>query len=259
MSEDIQLQIDGPIATVTLNRPKSLNALSTGLLAQLETCFLALQGNADVRVAILTGAGKGFCAGADLDELASSDAVLQAPDEAIGMGHKRFGMAAFDRPVIAAINGVAFTGGLELALCCDIRIASTLARFADTHARVGVIPGGRMSALLPRLIGLGRAKEMCLSGRIIDAETANRWGLVNRVVDPEELMPAALALAHRIAGADPAHLRAYNRLIDEAYDRNYRDAVDHEHLSSRDANQAFAKGFDVSAFVSGRRDREPSA
>lgn len=256
MPEDtVLVSLDGPIAIVTLNRPKSLNALSTALLKRLAERFAELQGHDEVRVAILTGAGKGFCAGADLDELASSDNVLQAPDEEVGTGHKRFGMAVFDRPVIAAINGVAFTGGLELALCCDMRIASTLARFADTHAKVGVIPGGRMTALLPRLIGLGRAKEMCLSARIIDASTADRWGLVNRVVDPEDLMPSALALARKIAAADPAFLRTYNGLIDENYDTTYRDAVDHEHIRSRDLNQAFEKGFDVSSLVPGRQDR----
>jgi len=257
MSEDsVLLEIDGPVAILTLNRPKSLNAMSGRMAKRLEERFAQLQENVDVQVAIITGAGKGFCAGADLDELASSDNMLQAPDEDIGTGHKRFGMASFDRPVIAAINGVAITAGLELALCCDMRIASTLARFADTHSRVGVIPGGRMTAMLPRLIGLGRAKEMCLSARIIDAATADRWGLVNRVVDPEELMPAAIALARKIAAVEAGYLRSYNRLIDENYDGTYREAVDNEHIRSRDANQAFNRAdFDAASIVTSRRGR----
>ena len=252
--DSVLIDIDGPVAIVTLNRPKSLNALSTGMLERLEACFVKLQGRSTVQVAILTGAGRAFCAGADLDELAASPDVLQAPDEAIGTGHKRFGMGVFDRPVIGAINGVAVTGGLELALCCDIRIASTNARFADTHSRVGVIPGGRLTALLPRLIGIGRAKEMCLSARMIDAATADRWGLVNRVVEPDELMPACLNLARKIAAVEPSYLRTYNRLIDENFDGTYREAVDNEHIRSRDANQVFShEELDVSSVIESRR------
>jgi len=257
MCEDtVLLSIDGPIAILTLNRPKSLNAMSGSMAKRLEERFAELQDIDDVRVAVITGAGKGFCAGADLDELASSADMLQAPDEEIGTGHKRFGMAFFDRPVIAAINGVAITAGLELALCCDMRIASTLARFGDTHSRVGVIPGGGMTAMLPRLIGLGRAKEMCLSARIIDAATADRWGLVNRVVDPEELMPATIALARKIATVEVGYLRSYNRLIDENYSGTYREAVDNEHICSRDKNQAFDRvGFEAASILTSRRSR----
>lgn len=255
-NDPVLLEIDGPIAIVTLNRPKSLNAMSRALSAQLESRFKELQQGGSVKVAIITGAGRAFCAGADLDELSSMEGVLQAADEEIGTGHRRFGMASFDGPVIAAINGVAVTAGLELALCCDMRIASTNARFADTHSRVGVIPGGRMTAMLPRLIGLGRAKEMCLSARMIDAATADRWGLVNRVVEPDELMPAALALAKKIAAVETKYLRTYNRLLDESHERNFADAVDHEHIRSRDANQTFDRDrLDVSSVIVSRRER----
>lgn len=254
--DPVLLEIDGPIAILTLNRPKSLNAMSKALTAQLEHRFREVQELGTVKVTIITGAGRAFCAGADLDELSGRDGVLQAADEVIGTGHRRFGMAAFDGPVIAAVNGVAVTAGLELALCCDIRIASTTARFADTHSRVGVIPGGRMAAMLPRLIGLGRAKEMCLSARMIDAATADRWGLVNRVVEPDELMPAALALAGKIAAVEADYLRAYNRLLDETHDRSFADAVDHEHICSRDANQRFDRTrLDVSTVIASRRER----
>jgi enoyl-CoA hydratase len=206
-------------------------------------------------VAILTGAGRAFCAGVDLKELSGSDGVLQQADAVEGAGHIRFGMRAFKGPVIAAINGFAMTGGLELALNCDIRIASTAARFADTHARVGVIPGGRMSALLPRLIGLSRAKEMSLSGRMIDAETAERWGLVNRIVAPENLMAEALALAEDIARNDPGIVRVYNALIDAGYGMTYAAAIDHEHITSRDSNQRFQReALDASAVAARMRD-----
>jgi len=241
-STTVLLAVDGPIATVTLNRPEALNALSGELTARLAGVFNALQAMKDVKVAILTGAGRAFCAGMDLKELASGEAGLQAPDEVRGAGHNRFGMAVFDRPVIGAINGAAITGGLELAMCCDMRIASATARFADTHARVGVIPGGSMSALLPRLIGLGRAKEMSLTGKMIDAATADRWGLVNRVVEPDELMSASMALAQEIAAVDGDTLRTYNHLISENFGMSFADALDNEHIRSRDANQRFERG-----------------
>ncbi len=240
MSEPVVLvEHRGPIALITLNRPDALNALSRELADQLYAAFAGLTG--ETRAAVLTGNGRAFCAGADLKELASREGTLQAADETVGAGHTRFGMAAFHGPVIAAINGFALTGGLELALNCDIRIASSQARFADTHARVGVIPGGRMSALLPRLIGPSRAKEMSLSGRMIDAETAERWGLVNRIVAPEALVDDALSLAEDIARNDPAIVGAYNALIDENYGMTYAQAVDHEHIVSRDTNQRFQR------------------
>lgn len=243
----------GPIAIVRLNRSDALNAMSRALSAQLAAAFAGFP--ADTRVAILTGNGRAFCAGMDLKELSSGEARLQSADEERGAGHRRFGMAAFDGPVIAAINGFAITGGLELAMCCDIRIAARGAKFADTHARVGVIPGGRMSALLSRLIGLSRAKEMSLGGNPIDAETAERWGLVNRVVEPEDLMPVALKLAEDIAANDPAIVRTYNALIEANYGLTYADAVDNEHRLSRDANQSFRKdAFDREAIAEKARN-----
>jgi enoyl-CoA hydratase len=232
----------GPVAIVTLNRPDALNAMSRSLSTGLVDAFAALQRSAGTRVAILTGAGRAFCAGMDLKELATGEAGLQASDETEGAGHRKFGMAAFDRPVIAAVNGFAITGGLELAMCCDIRIAARGAKFADTHARVGVIAGGRMTALLSRLVGLGRAKEMSLGGNPIDADTAERWGLVNRVVEPEDLMPAAMKLAGDIAANDPGIVRRYNALIEENFGMTYAEAVDHEHVTSRAANQRFDRG-----------------
>ena len=240
MSEElVQVEHRGPIAIVTLNRPEALNALSRALSAGIAQAFADLAGRPDTRIAILTGNGRAFCAGLDLKELASGENGMQAADEEQGAGHRRFGMAAFPGLIIAAINGFALTGGLELALCCDIRIAARGAKFADTHGRVGVIPGGRMSALLPRLIGLGRAKAMSLSGNMIDAETAERWGLVDQLVEPEALMAEALALAETIAANDPDVMRRYNALIEENYGMSYAQAVDNEHLRSREANQRF--------------------
>lgn len=238
----VLIEYVGPVAIVRLNRPEAMNALSRALGERIQTAFEEVAANKDIRVAILTGNGRAFCAGMDLKELASGQMGLQAPDEEFGAGHTRFGMGVFKGPIIAAINGFAMTGGLELALVCDVRIAANTAKFADTHSRVGVIPGGSMTALLSRLIGLGRAKEMSLGGGVIDAETADRWGLVNRVLPPEELMPFCLKLAQEMAVPEPGYLQKYNQLIEDNYRMTYADALDHEHATSKAANQAFDKG-----------------
>jgi enoyl-CoA hydratase len=240
----------GEIALVTLNRPEAMNALSRALGDRIGATFAELQAAGRTRVAILTGAGRAFCAGVDFKELASGDSMLYKAEERPRAGVTKFGLAAFDGPIIGAINGYAITGGLELALGCDIRIASTQARFADTHARVGVIPGGRASALLSRLVGLGRAKEMSLTGNYIDAATAERWGLVNRVVEPAALIPTCRKLAEDMLTIAPDMLRAYNRLIEQNHEMTYADAVENEDKVSRAAHkkltpESIGKGLDA--------------
>lgn len=136
--------------------------------------------------------------------------------------------------MIAAVNGAAVTGGFELALACDVLLASTQARFADTHARIGVIPGWGLSQKLGRMIGISRAKEMAFSGNFIDAATAERWGLVNRVVAPEALLPTALALAVDIATALPGMLGAYKRVIDDGMRLPLGESRELEAQRSRD-------------------------
>lgn len=215
MTDTAPLLITRPLpgcACLTLNRPEALNALSAALRAALVETLHALDADDSVRVVVLTGAGKAFCAGLDLRELGQDGVpALNGPSDPL------HALGAFSKPVIAAIHGAAVTGGFELALACDVLLASTDARFADTHARIGVIPGWGLSQKLSRLIGLPRAKEMAFSGDFINAETAERWGLVNRVLPPADLMPAALALAADIASAEPGMLRAYKRLIDEGF------------------------------------------
>ena len=215
MSEPVLLidKADG-IATLTLNRPQHMNALSVELRLALMRAFEELQNDPKVGVVILTGAGQAFSAGIDLKELGSGDLdILKGEDGVLGVKMIRT-MEAFDRPIIGAINGPAVTGGFELALACDMRIASTQARFADTHVRVGVIPGWGLSQKLQRLIGDGRAKEMSLTGNFISAAQAEAWGVVNRVVEPEELIPACIALARDIASCVPEAVVEYKRLID---------------------------------------------
>ncbi|MCS6986419.1 MAG: enoyl-CoA hydratase [Sphingomonadaceae bacterium] len=209
------VEVADGIATLTLNRPEAMNALSRALRVELAATVRRLAADPAVRVFILTGAGeRAFSAGLDLKELGQDPAAM-ADTTAKDDANPVRAIEECARPVIGAINGVAITGGFELALACDILLASTNARFADTHARVGILPGWGLSQKLPRLIGPSRAKELSFTGNFLDATTAERWGLVNRVVAPQDLMPAARRLAADIAGIDPAFLAAYKRLIDD--------------------------------------------
>jgi len=245
MNNDVVLvEVSDGVATVTLNRPKVMNAMSSALRRQLAAAFAGLENRADVQAIILTGAGRAFCAGLDLAEL-----------EQVGLRGVDLGpennvvarMNALSQPIIGAVNGFAVTGGLELALACDFLIASSEAQFADTHVRVGVIPGWGMSQKLPRLIGINRAKEMSLTGRLVDAELAHEWGLVNRIVSPDELLSVCHELAAEIAKSHTPTLHAVKQLIDEGWAQTLevgmrlegdlaeskRDSVDLEALSER--------------------------
>jgi enoyl-CoA hydratase len=216
MSDDLLLitRANG-LATLTLNRPASLNALNRALRAELAASFAALATDGETRVIILTGAGRAFCAGVDLKELGSGAARVGAPrDPAYD---PTAAMAQFPGPIIGAVNGAAVTGGFELALGCDLLIASPAARFADTHGRVGVHPAWGLSQRLPRLIGLARAKELSLTGNFVDALTAERWGLVNRIVPAEDLLATCQALAQDMLSLDPDMLISYKRLLDDGY------------------------------------------
>jgi enoyl-CoA hydratase len=211
MSETpVLLEVSDRIATITLNRPEARNALSGEVLRLLPEVMLQADADDDVAVVILTGADPAFCAGLDLKELGTSGALLGNDTGASG-GRNRYGVRgpfpALSKPLIGAINGVTVTGGLELALNCDFLIASERARFGDTHARVGVMPGWGLTLLLPQAIGVRRAREMSFSGNFLTAEEAFHWGLVNRVVPHDELMPVTRQLALDIAGNDRAGVR----------------------------------------------------
>jgi len=218
------------IATLTLNRPQAMNALSRALRRALIQTFGELATDPETRVVILTGAGRAFCAGLDLKELGgeAGDTAANETEAAISGGELVKTMARLEQPIIGAINGFAITGGFELALACDVLIASTEARFADTHARVGIMPGWGLSQKLSRTIGIYRAKELSLTGNFLDAERAERWGLVNRVVEPEALMPTALGLASDMLSTIPDMLVRMKRVIDEGYAMPFGDALAHE-------------------------------
>lgn len=206
-------------AVLTLNRPQAMNALSVGLMNALADAVDDLAADSAVRVLVLTGAGKAFCAGLDLKEIGAGQGSLgagAAPADAAPP--RRDPVAAIGRfagPVIAAVNGPAVTGGFELALACDVLLASPQARFADTHARIGVAPGWGLSQRLSRAIGPYRAREVSFTGNWVSAEQAAAWGFVNRVVPADMLMPAALQLARDMLGTLPHMLPRYKAVIND--------------------------------------------
>ncbi|MEM1229113.1 MAG: enoyl-CoA hydratase [Pseudomonadota bacterium] len=233
------------IAIVTLNRPAALNALSAALRNALITGFKDLAADSTVQVIILTGAGRAFTVGLDLKELGGERAATVKPlrDNLLEV------IAAVPQPIIGAINGYAITGGFELALMCDFLIASPAATFADTHARVGVVPGWGLSQRLPRLIGINRAKELSLTGNFLDAETAERWGLVNRVVAADALLPTCLSLAEDICETDPATRQEMRRIMDEGWSRDLSAGLTLEYAAS----QAHSRRTRPEAKVAARR------
>lgn len=224
------------IAIVTLNRPEAMNAMSKAMRSALYDAITELNQDDAIRVIVLTGAGRAFTAGLDLkelstDPLAMGDATAEKPE-----ANPVRAIETSTKPVIGAINGVAITGGFEVALACDVLIASTAARFADTHGRVGIMPGWGLSQKLSRLIGIYRAKELSLTGNFLDAETAERWGLVNRVVSPEDLMPTALRLAADMATMPAQAQQDYKKLINDGFAMTFGAGLQHETAFSTERN-----------------------
>jgi enoyl-CoA hydratase len=247
MTEEILLtEIHEGVATLTLNRPRQMNALSAELRRRFTAALHALAQDDRVRVVILTGAGeKAFSAGVDLKELETAPLTADdlGPDSPTSRAY-----AALGKPTIAAVNGFAITGGMELAINCDIIVASTSARFADTHARVGIVPGWGMSQILPRLIGPVRARYMSYTGNFIDGATAKEWGLVLDVVPPAELLPFCRHLAAEIASCDRATLDDVRHAINGGLGTTLNEGLAVEGRLSR----AAAGRFDQAAFAGTR-------
>ena len=221
------------IATLTLNRPARLNALNAALRDALAAALRRADANPRVKAVVLTGAGRAFCAGLDLTELAETGADVSAQ-----VAQTDFGaiLAAMQTPVIAAVNGPCVTGGFEIALACDMILAAEGAFFCDTHVKVGLLPGWGLSQRLPRLIGPYRAKELSLTARRLPATEAAAWGLVNRVLPDADLLPAALDLARSVAAWPSANVAAIKTLIDDGHALPLAEALAMERARSRAAN-----------------------
>ena len=213
----VLLDVTDRIATITLNRPDARNALSSEVLTKLPRAMRRAEADADVDVLILTGTDPAFTAGLDLKELGSTGGNLGGGTGADGSANAdgiRGPFPKLTKPLIGAINGVAVTGGFELALNCDFLIASENAKFGDTHARVGVMPGWGLTVLLPQAIGIRRAREMSFTGNFMDAAEAFQFGLVNHVVPHDELIPFTRSIAADIAGNEQDGVRQIRSTYD---------------------------------------------
>lgn len=238
MDEILSCTRDDGMAVVTLNRPRARNALSAELRRQLPLLLAELDADDEVGAIVLTGADPAFCAGVDIRELEAG-----GPD-AEGIGPLTAPFVSTTTPLIGAVNGAAYTGGLELALACHVLLASERASFADTHTRLGLMPGWGLTILLSDAIGDRRAREMSLTSAPIDAQTAYDWGLVSRVVPHHELLPVARELASRMCLHDRASVRRISRLYQEQAAARTRRAWELEaaaFVGTRPADQMYGR------------------
>ena len=230
--EQITLEKEESIAIITLNRPEKLNALGSKMLDELTLVLEELAGDRQVKVMILTGAGRGFCAGIDLTE----------PASAANIAERRFRLQPFGRygtsllkikslaiPTIAAVNGIAAGGGFSLALCCDIRLASEKAAFSASFVKRGLVPDGGITYLLPQSVGTAHALELLLTGDTIDAQEASRLGLVSKVIPAEELLNEAKKLAGRIDQGAPIAIELARKSVYKAMEnKEFSDVMAYE-------------------------------
>ena len=222
--ETLSLQTSDRVATITVNRPDKLNALNARVIAELGEAIDQVVSDSAIGGVILTGAGRAFVAGADISELEKHGAV--SAKQLAKTGQEVFGrFEASPKPVIAAVNGFALGGGCELAMACHIRIASELAKFGQPEVKLGLIPGYGGTQRLPRLVGRGRAMQLLLTGEMIDAQEAYRIGLVNRVVQAAELLPAANEMMRTILANAPLAIASVVEVVHRGYDATLEDAL----------------------------------
>lgn len=212
------------ILTITLNRVEKLNALNQQVLSALSEQFTKAKNDDSIKAILITGAGKAFCAGADINRLLDANSELGYQFALEGQQVFRQ-LETLGKPSLAAINGFAFGGGCEMAMSATIRVASTKALFGQPEVKLGVIPGYGGTQRLSRLIGKGRALELCLTGRFIKAEEALQMGLVSHVVDAEELMTKAKEILQGVLSMSPLAVRATMEVIDKGFDMNLEDAL----------------------------------
>ena len=233
MDNPVLYTVEDQTAIITLNRPERRNSINQALLTSLYDSIEKVANDDDIRAAVITGNGKSFCSGIDLDAILVENLFdprgdgTDLPDV----------FAACDKPIIGAINGHAITGGFEIALNCDFLIASENASFADTHAKVGIHPGWGMTQLLQRAVGRLRARQMSFTCQFISAQTAYDWGLVNEVVAPNTLLDRAKEIANQISAVNQDMLGVVKQLIDYRDKSTLDDAFTHE----RQGFQAFVK------------------
>lgn len=246
----ILYHLRGPVAWLTLNRPEALNALSRPLLDEMAAHLERLEADETIRVVALTGTGRAFCAGGDLKGLLHEPSQ-RGDEDYLALATRVFArLRNLPKPVIAAVNGLAMAGGLELLLACDIVFAAEGARIGDAHANYGLIPGAGGAALLPRVVPLNIAKQMLFSGGAVAADVWQRYGLVNEVVPDTRLVQDVQAFAEQVAEKSPLGIRRMKDIANAAAEKTRDDALRHEmlelrlHLQSRDVREgllAFAE------------------
>ncbi|BCA95095.1 enoyl-CoA hydratase [Legionella antarctica] len=243
----IEQELDSSgILTLILNRPEKLNALSTDLLGALAELFRSAKINPKVKALIITGNGKAFCAGADINRLA--ECTAQTGYEFACHGQEVFRiLETMGKPSLAAVNGFAFGGGCELAISATLRVASSNAMFGQPEVKLGVIPGYGGTQRLARLVGKGRALDLCLTGRFINAELALNWGLVSEVVAPEHLIEHSKTLLKSILGMAPLAIAGVMQVIDYGYNMSLTDALHLEavHFAKLCASEDKKEGVDA--------------
>ena len=228
MTDGLRVEVDGPVATLTLDRPAALNALTVQVKVALCDALESLAVDRSVRAVILTGAGRAFCAGQDLAEREEPDAAPLEVEVRERYNPIIRALRSMGQPVIAAVNGVAAGAGASLAFACDLRIAAEEARFVLAFGRIGLVPDSGATWFLPRLVGPAKAAELALLGDAVDAAEALRLGLVSRVVPGDQLMPEARALADRLAEGAPLALALTKTALDRALTIDLDEALEGE-------------------------------
>jgi enoyl-CoA hydratase len=256
-SKDLLFETRGPVAWLTLNRPKAMNSISLEMIELYEEYLPRIAGDDSIRVLVLTGNGSAFCAGADLTQVLASaklppgeqDFLDRICDNVLSV------LRDFPKPVIAALNGITMAGGLETAMCADIVVASEDAKIGDAHANFGVYPGAGGAAVLPRLVPQNVAKYMLFTGNTLSAEEMKGYGFVNEVVVADQLIDATQKLAELIAEKSPVALRRMKEVANATLDKSRDDALAHEQVMLRKHMRSFDMSEGIRAFGEKRKPK----
>ncbi len=248
----LRLEIADAVATITLDRPAALNALTVPLKEALLAALRDVAADRAVRAVVLTGAGRAFCAGQDLRERLEPDAAPLADEIRLRYNPLIRAMRTLDKPIVAAVNGVAAGAGASLALACDIRIAAAGATFVLAFGRVGLIPDTGATWLLPRLVGGSKAAELALTGDPLTAADAERLGLVARIVDGERVVAEAQDVAARLAAGAPLALALTKRALDAAWESSFEDQLETEARLQGEAGATADHAEGIAAFLARR-------
>lgn len=249
-NDDLKFIQKGSTAWLTLNRPDAMNSLNLVMIERMEELLPRIASDDNIRVVVLTGAGPAFCAGADLKEVLAGKNL--PPGEADFLDRVCYNvlnpLRDFPKPVIAALNGITMAGGLELAMCCDIVLASEEAKIGDAHANFGVYPGAGGAAILPRLIPHNVAKYLLFTGKTLSAPEMKAFGLVNEVVPADQLQQAVTKLADLIATKSPIALRRMKEVANASMDKSRQAALEHEQVMLRKHQRSFDMAEGLRAF-----------